>query len=398
MNVDTISKPIELEESKNMENNLLEPVSTFDYDTMYALSKSGKLRIYTLKVEDYGDHADIVTTSRLGDTGKATEDRKSVYTGVNIGKSNETTYLEQAFRIANSKVSKLRDQGFSETRPDTSKKFNTDANGEIKPMLAIPFDEKQIKYPCLCQPKYDGVRCTVSVGSDGEVKIISRQGKPYTIPQLSDWAEEHRDTLPLDGELYNHGELSFQEITSAVKKQSEMTKMIKYVIYDRPVYGEDNSERWGRLLDMNDRGIFDNSPVYLSTYKICYDMDEVREYHRECVADGYEGVIIRNFDAPYEFGFRSRNLIKLKDFEDSEFTIVDVVEGTGRDAGTAVFELSLPDSRTFKARPVGEFEKRKEYFDRSSELIGKQCTVKYQGMSDDGVPRFPVAIAVRDYE
>lgn len=370
----------------------------FNYDPLYALSKTGKLRIYTLVVEDYGTYAEIVTTSRLGESGKATEDRKKVTKGVNIGKSNETTYLEQAFRMANSKINKLHDEGFSEAKPDLTQKFNTDANGEIKPMLAIPFDEKQIRYPCLCQPKYDGVRCTVSVGLDNDVKIISRQGKPYNIPHLKAWADNHKDLLPLDGELYNHNELTFQEIISAVKRQSEITSKIRYVVYDRPVDGEENSERWGRLLDMCDRGMFSNSPAYLTSYRLCYNIDEVREYHRECVSEGYEGVIIRNLDGLYEFGFRSRNLIKLKDFDDSEFLISDVVEGTGRDAGTAVFELSLPDGRRFKARPVGSFEQRKDYFDRAPELIGKQCTVKYQGFSDDGVPRFPVAIAVRDYE
>lgn len=374
------------------------PMSVFDYEPMYALSKTGKLRIYTLKVEDYGTHAVLVTSSRLGDTGKATEDRKVIDKGVNIGKSNETTYLEQAFRVANSKISKLRDEGFSETRPETGQKFNTDASGEIKPMLAISFDEKQIRYPCLCQPKYDGVRCTVSVGSDGEVKIISRQGKPYNIPHLKEWAERHREALPLDGELYNHGELSFQEITSAVKRQSEMTKKIRYVVYDRPVDDEMNIERWTDLLEMERCCVFKDSPAYLSSYKICHSIDEVREYHSECVANGYEGVIIRNTDAKYEFGFRSRNLVKLKEFDDSEFLISDVVEGTGRDAGTAVFELQLEDGRKFKARPVGSFEQRKDYFDRRTELIGKMCTVKYQGFSDDGVPRFPVAIAIRDYE
>ena len=349
-------------------------------------------------MKDYGTYALIVTTSRLGETGKATEDRKVVDKGVNIGKSNETTYLEQAFRIANSKISKLRDEGFSEEKPDASKKFNTDASGEIKPMLAIPFDEKQILYPCLCQPKYDGVRCTVSIGSDGDVKIISRKGKPYNIPHLKEWAEQHRDTLPLDGELYNHSELTFQEIISAVKKHSDITSKIRYVVYDKPVEGVVNSERWGELLDMDQNGAFKESPVYLTPYRLCNDMEEIREYHRECVQEGYEGVIIRNLDGLYEFGFRSRDLIKLKDFDDSEFTIADVVEGTGRDAGTAVFVLLLPDGRTFKARPVGEFEQRKDYFDNRTELIGKQCTVKYQGFSDDGVPRFPVAIAVRDYE
>jgi DNA ligase-1 len=170
------------------------------------------------------------------------------------------------------------------------------------------------------------------------------------------------------------------------------------VVYDKPIEGKDNSERWGELLEMENNGAFKESPVYLTPYKLCHSIEEIREYHRECVQEGYEGVIIRNLDSLYEFGFRSRNLIKLKDFDDSEFTIADVVEGTGRDAGTAVFELYLPDGRKFKARPVGTFEQRKDYFDNRTELVGKQCTVKYQGFSDDGVPRFPVAIAVRDYE
>ena len=38
---------------------------------------------------------------------------------------------------------------------------------------------------------------------------------------------------------------------------------------------------------------------------------------------GYEGIIIRNIDGMYEFGFRSDNLIKLKVFDDKEFEIVE---------------------------------------------------------------------------
>lgn len=372
-------------------------MNVHNFDPLYALSKTGKLRIYTISVEDYGDYAVLVTASQLGEGGKRQEDRKKISCGVNIGKANETTYLEQAMRMANTKISKLRDQGFSEDRPAEDQKFNTDANGQIKPMLAIKFDEKQIKYPCLVQPKYDGVRCTISVGSDDEVKIISRQGKPYNIPHIREWAEQHRDILPLDGELYNHHELSFQEITSAVKKRSELTDKIHYVVYDKPVCDEDNSHRWCELLKYEWNDAFKESPAYLSDYKICNNMDEIREYHSECVADGYEGVIIRNLDGLYEFGFRSRNLIKLKDFDDAEFEIADVLEGTGRDAGTAVFVLKI-GGQQFKARPVGTLEQRTDYFNNREMLIGKMCTVKYQGKSSDGIPRFPIAIAVRDYE
>jgi DNA ligase-1 len=35
---------------------------------------------------------------------------------------------------------------------------------------------------------------------------------------------------------------------------------------------------------------------------------------------------------------------------------------------------------------------------RAAELIGKRLTVRYQELTDGGVPRFPVGVAVRDYE
>ena len=33
-----------------------------------------------------------------------------------------------------------------------------------------------------------------------------------------------------------------------------------------------------------------------------------------------------------------------------------------------------------------------------AEYVGKKLTVRYQELTDDGIPRFPVGIAIRDYE
>ena len=46
----------------------------------------------------------------------------------------------------------------------------------------------------------------------------------------------------------------------------------------------------------------------------------------------------------------------------------------------------------------GSRELRTEYFNNKKALIGKMVTVQYQGLSDDGIPRFPSAVSVRDYE
>lgn len=366
-----------------------------DLPTLYALSKNGSIRVYEISVIDMGDHAVMTTSKRVTLAGKVTTDRYEYWEGVNIGKSNETTYLEQAISEAKSSWNSLKDAGFIEEIPDTSLKFNKDANGIIKPMLAVSYNEDKIVFPCIVQPKFDGTRCLLISNSKG-VSILSRKGKPYNIPHLKKWAEEHIDLLPLDGELYNHKELTFQEIVSAVKKVSPITEKIKYVVYDRPESGFINFERWRTLLkDFEDSP--KDSPVYISDCEYCANMDDIKRYHAKCVSEGYEGVIIRNYTGEYEFGFRSNDLIKLKMFDDAEFKIIGVEEATGRDSGTAVFVCEC-EGGIFRAKPQGTRELRSQYFSERTKIVGKMVTVQYQGLSDSGIPRFPSAVAIRDYE
>ena len=271
-------------------------------------------------------------------------------------------------------------------------------------MLATS-DRSKIKFPCICQPKYDGVRCLMLIGEDNKIHIISRQGKEYNIPHLLKWGDKHRDMLPLDGELYNHKELTFQDIVSAVKRLSDLTNKITYVVYDTPISGVPNDDRLN-IIRKDLTIIPSTDPVKLSPNSMCYNMDDIKKYHDELVEDGYEGAIIRNLDGYYEFGFNSNNLIKYKEFQDSEFTVADVIEGTGRDKGTGIFVLDLPGhegepitpDNTFKAKPKGDFNLRKTYFENKQEYIGKLATIKYQGVSKLGIPRFPNMIAIRDYE
>lgn len=375
-------------ESNRPESNRIE-----ELPTLYAISKKGQLRTYKIHVEHHLRYSILVTSKQITENGKWQVDSYKFTEGVNIGKSNETTFSQQASLKASSMWRSLLDKGFTVSKPNTM--YNTDANGCMKPMLASSFNEKNIKFPCLVQPKYDGVRCLL-FEKDGEIQILSRKGKSYNIPHLQKWAEDHRSLLPLDGELYNHKELSFQEIISAVKKTSELTDKIRYVIYDRPISDVSNNDRWSWLLH-NFKGQEKNSPLYLSSYTICHDMDSLWNYHDLCVKEGYEGAIIRNLDGVYEFGFRSKDLIKLKVFDDEEFEIVDVVEATGRDKGTAVFVCKC-DSGEFNVKPQGTRELRRDYFNNRNKLIGKMVSVQYQGLSDDGIPRFPSAIVVRDYE
>lgn len=266
----------------------------------------------------------------------------------------------------------------------------------MKPMLATRYDLSQVKFPCLVQPKYDGVRCIVEEGEDGKVHLRSRTGKEYNVPQIMKWAESNRSLLPLDGEIYVHKRLTFQEICSAVKCQSPLTKKLKMVVYDRPIKGVPYVKRMGEVVKW--MSLTDITPVYVSLTLECNTEEQINNAHRLFVENGYEGAIIRNMASEYVEG-RSNNLMKLKTFETDEYEIVDIKEAGGLDAGTGIFRLKVSNTGyEFYSRPTGSKSLRARYLQDKHVIIGKMATVQHQGFTDAGIPRFPVTLTVRDYE
>jgi len=80
---------------------------------------------------------------------------------------------------------------------------------------------------------------------------------------------------------------------------------------------------------------------------------------------------------------------------------VGAEEGKGKDKGTVIWICSITsgdDSGTFSVRPKGTFEERTDWFKNYKSYVGKNLTVQFQNLTNGGIPRFPVGIAIRDYE
>lgn len=369
----------------------MKPTKRKKFPKLFSRTKGGQLRSFRINCYYLSKHNVLmVTKKRVEPDGKLTYDRYRYTEGKNLGRANETSAWVQCLREAQSMVNRLKDKGYREEVPQEEKTVP-------EPMLAKKWDERKIKFPCMVQAKLDGVRC-IAYLEDGEVHLRSRRGKELEIPQLKQYLTENKRILPLDGELYNHGDLSFQGIISAVKRLSSKTDKINLVVYDKPVDNVPNYDRQFKLLKRDKKRAGKKAPIKFLDTVICNSFEEIFEYHDKMRALGYEGVIIRNFDGLYEMGYRSDNLIKYKKFFDEEFPIVDVVEATGRDKGTGIFVLKAKNGELFNARPQGSKQLRASYLRDRKKLIGKPCTVKYQELSDYGIPRFPSAIAVRDYE
>ena len=95
---------------------------------------------------------------------------------------------------------------------------------------------------------------------------------------------------------------------------------------------------------------------------------------------------------------RSKSLLKRKEFQDREYTILNVIEGEGNKTGMAgamVFKNELGIS--FNSNIKGDRDYLKEIWADKQSFIGKAATVKFFNLTPDNkLPRFPYVIKVRE--
>ena len=254
-------------------------------------------------------------------------------------------------------------------------------------MLAHEYHAKdKLVFPVYVQPKLDGIRCLV-YQKDGQWVFQSRNHTVFQpFPHLVHAFEK---TLPtgmiLDGELYRHG-LDFQAITSIVRKKDHPDlSQLQYHVYD--MIGEGTfEERYHALLQRN---------VLLTETRMAYSVDDIERYHGDCVERGYEGIMIRNPKGLYKQA-RSKDLLKYKHFKTDEFQVVGHTVGKG---DIAIFECITKDAskeiKRFGVMMKATLEDKQEMLEHIQDYYGKWLTVKYQELSKDGVPRFPVGIGWR---
>lgn len=338
-------------------------------------------RVWCLRVTD-----DCVIERTYGVLGGAMSTSvKQITSGKNIGKKNETSPFQQACLEAKALFKKQLDSGYSVEQ-------GLQKSEAPKPMLAHGYDKQahKITFPAMVQPKLDGVRMLLGPGG----VCLSRTGKRFSAEVLGHILEEHKETNRwLDGELYSD-ELTFEEIVSACRKQSGARNVhVYYHVYDIVDPDKPFHQRLDDLRALS-KGL--KYTRFVKTLEI-KNPEQVSEHHDTFVQEGYEGIMIRNKNSHYEEK-RSYHLQKFKNFQDEEFLISDIKEATGNDAGTAIVQCKTNQGNTFWVRPRGTREYRAEILKQKDLFQGQLLTVRFQNLTDKGVPRFPVGIAVRNYE
>jgi len=110
---------------------------------------------------------------------------------------------------------------------------------------------------------------------------------------------------------------------------------------------------------------------------------------------GEEGLIIRKWTMQYNCGRTGNNLYKLKDFGDAEFTIIDVVEGTGKFTGVPIWVCDNGVGGTFKVTASGTQAEKEDKWRRRASFMGKPLRVKYERIAKSGTPLKPISLGLR---
>jgi DNA ligase-1 len=371
------------------------------FPKLYKKTSTGAIQEWEVYVDDNNISPLIVT--KYGQLGGKTQISTEIITeGKNIGRSNETSPMQQAYLRAKSDWEKQLKKGYVDNVEDAEdEKVDAIIKGGIVPMLAHKFSEQghKIKYPALAQPKLDGHRCT-SQNINGLITLWSRSRKSInSAPHIIDNLQKvmmSNNVKCLDGELYNHDyHNNFEDLSSLIRQEEPQTghEKIQYHIYDIPVSNMANKER-NEILQSFKRE-FEGTPIHIVETIIVNDEDELMNAFDHFIAQGYEGCMVRNMDGKY-VNKRSYDLQKVKIFDEDEFKIVGVKEGKGIMAGKAIFLCETKNKIPFDAKMKGKLNDLIQYIQDPSLAIGRQLTVQYQGYTKYGVPRFPVGLRFRE--
>jgi len=271
--------------------------------------------------------------------------------------------------------------------------------------------------------KLDGVRVITIVRTDGRVDMFSRNGKelinfPHIVEQISNVVKQDPPEydLVLDGEIMSS---SFQDLMTQVHRKSDV-KANDAILNLFDVLPLENFENgiWNKRQEDRSAMVYywhkkhkDVLPNVAVVGHELVDLDTLdgqkryKEINVKAIAGGYEGIMLKDPEAPYECK-RSVAWLKLKPFIEVSLEVVDVEEGTGRNIRRlgAVVCQGVDDGKTIRVNVGSGFSDsdRDTYWSSRDSLLGQIVEVRADAVTQnqDGTYslRFPRFLRFRGFE
>ena len=274
------------------------------------------------------------------------------------------------------------------------------------------------------EPKLDGVRMLLVCDANGVTTAFSRNGKVYeNFGHIEDQVSAQaklflahpslKRGFVFDGEVTS---ASFQELMKQARRKTKANALdavfnvFDIIPLDSFEEGHWNAKLLVRLSVLDKiRFIIDKLPNVEYLPHIDVDLDtaagrnQMDRYAQDSVKAGFEGIMIKGYDAPYECK-RSMFWMKWKPTKTFDLTVVDIEEGTGRNAGrTGALVCEGTDDGKFIRVNCGSGmsdEQRDDYWVNKKKVKGQIAEVMADAVTkaEDGSYslRFPRLVRFRD--
>ena len=280
--------------------------------------------------------------------------------------------------------------------------------------------EKKIAGKKLLEPKLDGVRVLTVINMENRtVEQYTRNGKllenfSHITQGLLEHIEDFERSYVLDGEMIS---TSFQALMKQVhRKDNVKADDAVLMLFDiiplsefkagRSVLGQRRRTKYLQ----NFKAVFDKVGNIGIIPQIEVNLEEYvgeiqfKEFNKEAIANGYEGIMIKDPDAKYECK-RSASWLKMKPFIEVSLTVTAVEEGTGRNEGRlgALICEGEDDGRNINVNVGSGFtdDGRVEGWESRDQLIGQVVEVRADAVTQnqDGTYslRFPRFLRFRGF-
>jgi DNA ligase-1 len=263
-----------------------------------------------------------------------------------------------------------------------------------------------VKYPVRVEAKLDGLRL-IAVKNRGEVSLFTRSGTPIeTLPKIVQAIKDLKeDNIVLDGEVMGEdwNESASVVMSSKSKKDDSTMRYHVFDIVDFTAWQQQVSKTHyrARLTDLQlTIGDTEGTPFRYVKSTTANDETELRQFYNECLTEGYEGVMLKRLDTPYQWK-RTDAILKMKPVATEEGVIVGwhlSPEKTKRAGQFGGFHVLTKNGVVTK---VGggytDAQKKQIQAEGPDTYIGRIAEVEHQPpFTNDGKLRFPVFSRFRD--
>lgn len=233
----------------------------------------------------------------------------------------------------------------------------------------------------LMSEKLDGIR-GVWTGDT----LVSRKGRTIHAP---DWFVEHFPPFALDGELWRRrDDFNFVQNTVLDTNPSAAWREITYNIFEVPGAPGDFPTRLRKASEWFQR--HPAAHVNIIAQIECRGPEHLDEFLEKVESLGGEGVIVKDPRLDFHAG-RSPYVLKVKTFADMEGTVVAHNPGKGKfDGMLGSLTLRLDNGVVFNLGTGFTDAER-----RHPPPVGAVVTFKYQGFTQNGIPRFASFLRIR---